>query len=205
MVVNWLTWASRQWGLHHIYLHWCRVITSVQDFTGIGFYNFALQKVHSRSACCLSSHIKMYKMLTCKKSMLTCCMLSFFTEVSFISLSPSYSSACHGNWCMMRRPGYDNVISFKHWWSNFTSVLISIALHGLTAPEQLNKQNAALLKCSARFDTFYLNRSHLASSIEFHREADWLAIATVNQLLAGADLPRDFIVSRVFLPEVTTR
>ena len=35
--------------------------------------------------------------------------------------------------------------------------------------------------------------------MKFHREADWLARATVNQLLAGADLPWDLIVGRVKL------
>ena len=38
---NWLTWISRQWCLHNFttfILHWCPVITSVQDLIGNYFY-----------------------------------------------------------------------------------------------------------------------------------------------------------------------
>ena len=51
---NWVTRGSWQWCLQQLHysflLHWCPVITSVQDLIGNLLY-FALQKVHSRSAC----------------------------------------------------------------------------------------------------------------------------------------------------------
>ena len=40
---------------------------------------------------------------------------------------------------MMRRPGYDDVISFKHDGQILQSVLICIDLHGSIAAERLNK------------------------------------------------------------------
>ena len=93
---SWNSYAHNFTTFNLVCMHWCPVITSVQEWYKEPFLSlyFSLQSF-VQDLPVIYPHMKTM-MLTCENSMLSCCMyvVIFVTLFIFVSISPSYSSAC---------------------------------------------------------------------------------------------------------------